>query len=155
MLADLSGDDRIFLMGGAVQETQGIREDDAKGRHTTTGRSLHRMPSGVWLMDTPGMRELQIVDAASGIDAVFDDVTALAKQCRFSDCTHAQEPDCAVRVALEAGTLDPARLKRFQKLQREERRNSEQAHVAHARNRTFGKMARSHYAAKLKRTRDW
>ena len=143
------------LLGGTVQQTQGIREDDAKGRHTTTGRSLHRMPSGARLMDTPGMRELQIVDAASGIDAVFDDVAAIIAACRFSDCTHAEEPGCAVRQALETGALDPARLKRFQKLQREERRNSEQAHVAHARNKSFGKMARSAFAAKLKRTRDW
>jgi ribosome biogenesis GTPase / thiamine phosphate phosphatase len=131
------------LMGGAVQDTSAIREDDARGRHTTTGRSLHRAPSGVWLMDTPGMRELQIVDASDGIDSVFDDVAALMRACRFSDCTHGNEPGCAVREAVEAGTLDADRLRRYEKLLREERRNSEQIHEAHARNRKFGLMGRN------------
>jgi ribosome biogenesis GTPase / thiamine phosphate phosphatase len=130
------------LMQDNVQGTQGIREDDARGRHTTSGRSLHLMPSGAWLMDTPGMREIQVVDVADGIDTVFDDVTELIAQCRFSDCHHQNEPGCAVREAIEAGTLDPARLLRFEKLKREERYNSEELHVAHARNKAFGKMTR-------------
>ena len=143
------------MLGAAVQETQGIREDDAKGRHTTSGRSLHRMPSGAWLMDTPGMRELQIVDAGTGIDAVFDDVAALALNCRFSDCRHGNEPGCAVRAAVDAGTLDAERVKRFEKLRREERKNSEAAHIAHDRYRKFGKLAKKAQAEKVKRTRDW
>jgi ribosome biogenesis GTPase / thiamine phosphate phosphatase len=107
------------LMGEAVQHTQGIRERDSRGRHTTSGRSLHRIAGGAWLMDTPGMRELQIVDATSGIEAVFDDIAQLVAECRFSDCSHTNEPACAIREALAAGELDPARLERFQKLQRD------------------------------------
>jgi ribosome biogenesis GTPase / thiamine phosphate phosphatase len=143
------------LMGESVQDTGGIREDDAKGRHTTSGRSLHLLPSGAWLIDTPGMRELQVVDVADGIDTVFDDITALMAQCRFSDCKHGAEPGCAVRVAIECGELDPERLERFRKLQREERHNTEAAHIAHARNKAFGKMARKIGDHKTKHMKDW
>jgi ribosome biogenesis GTPase / thiamine phosphate phosphatase len=141
------------LLEHAVQDTSGIREDDSRGRHTTTGRSLHRISTGAWLIDTPGMRELQIVDASDGIAQVFEDVAALISQCRFSDCTHQTEPGCAVQAALETGTLDMARFKRFQKLQREERFNSEQVHEAHARARKFGKMAKQ--AMRDKQQREW
>lgn len=143
------------LMGAALQATHGIREDDAKGRHTTTGRSLHRLATGAWLMDTPGMRELQIVDVASGVQAVFADVAALAAACRFSDCGHGGEPGCAVAAALADGSLDPARLKRYEKLRREERRNSEAIHEKRARIKGFGRMARASYQRKLSETRGW
>ncbi len=143
------------LMGARVQDTGGIREDDAKGRHTTSGRSLHLLPSGAWLIDTPGMRELQVVDVADGIDTVFDDINALIAQCRFSDCAHGAEPGCAVRGAIEGGELEPERLERFKKLQREERHNSEAAHVAHARNKAFGKTTRKIGDHKTKHMRDW
>ena len=143
------------LMGELVQDTGGIREDDSKGRHTTSGRSLHLLPSGAWLIDTPGMRELQVVDVADGIDAVFDDITALISQCRFSDCAHVKEPGCAVRAAIECGELDPARLERFHKLQREERHNSEAAHQAHARYKAFGRMTRKIGDHKTKHMKDW
>lgn len=143
------------LMGETIQDTQGIREDDAKGRHTTTGRSLHKLATGAWLMDTPGMRELQIMDAAEGIEAVFADIADLEASCRYSDCTHANEPACAIRTALEDGTLDPARLTRYRKLQREERRNTEQVHEAHKRVRAFGKRVKASFQHKLNRTRQW
>ena len=143
------------LMGSAIQETKGIREDDARGRHTTSGRSLHLMPTGAWLIDTPGMRELQVLDVADGIDTVFDDITALITECRFSDCTHAAEPGCAVRAALDDGTLDPDRLARFHKLQREERFNTDAAHQAHERSRNMGKRGKQAQADKAKRIRDW
>ena len=142
------------MRGEALLHTQGIREDDARGRHTTTGRSLHRLECGAWLMDTPGMRELQIVDAAEGLAEVFSDVAGLAAACRFSDCGHEGEPGCAVQAALDAGTLDAGRVKRFGKLQREERRNSESVAVAHERNRKFGRMAKRVFAHKL-RNREW
>jgi ribosome biogenesis GTPase len=118
------------LMGRLLQETQGVRGDDDKGRHTTSARSLHRLPNGAWLIDTPGIRELQLIDAAQGVDDVFEDVALLAATCRFSNCTHASEPGCAVQAALTAGTLDAPRLKRFQKLQAEERQNT--TALAHA-----------------------
>jgi ribosome biogenesis GTPase / thiamine phosphate phosphatase len=138
------------LAGADVQETRGIREDDARGRHTTTGRSLHRLANGTWFMDTPGMRELQIVDVAGGLDEVFADIAEIAAACRFSDCTHANEPGCAVQAAIESGTLDAARLKRYAKLQREEARNTENLADAHARNQRFGRMQKRKYAEKLK-----
>jgi ribosome biogenesis GTPase / thiamine phosphate phosphatase len=143
------------LMGASVQDTGGIREEDSKGRHTTSGRSLHLLPSGAWLIDTPGMRELQVVDVADGIDTVFDDITALIAQCRFSDCAHIKEPGCAVRAAIECRELDPDRLARFHKLQREERHNTEAAHEAHARNKAFGKMTRKIGDHKTKHMKDW
>ena len=139
------------LSGHAVQATLGIREDDAKGRHTTTGRSLHRLASGAWLMDTPGIRELQLIDAADGIDEVFKDISLLIDACRFSDCTHVSEPGCAVLEALESGALDEQRLKRYQKLLREERHNSGTIAKSRARGRKFGKMAKRVFAAKIKR----
>jgi ribosome biogenesis GTPase len=138
------------LAGADVQATHGIREDDARGRHTTTGRSLHRLANGTWLMDTPGMRELQIVDVAGGLEEVFADIAELAAACRFTDCTHANEPGCAVQAAIESGTLDAARLKRYAKLQREEARNTENLADAHARNQRFGRMQKRKYAEKLK-----
>lgn len=138
------------LAGQSLQHTQEIRSDDEKGKHTTTGRSLHRLANGAWLMDTPGMRELQLVDSADGVDQMFEDVAVLAARCRFSDCKHGTEPGCAVRAAIEAGELDEARLKRYQKLQREERWNSESIADSRARSKAFGKMARRVFEHKLK-----
>ena len=88
---------------GAALATRGIREDDARGRHTTTARSLHRTRAGGWLIDTPGMRALRLADVAEGIEAVFDDIAALARGCRFGDCGHDDEPGCAVQAAIAAG----------------------------------------------------
>ena len=104
--------------------TQPVREEDGKGRHTTTVRMLHRLPAGGWLLDTPGMRELQVSDAAEGLAEVFDDVTALVAACRFSNCTHQSEPGCAVRAALKAGTLSGERLMRWRKLSAEDASNT-------------------------------
>ncbi|MFI4949841.1 MAG: ribosome small subunit-dependent GTPase A [Caulobacterales bacterium] len=111
------------LAGAELMATRAIREDDAHGRHTTTHRELIRLPSGALILDTPGMRELALWDAEAGVAAVFGDVTAeverLARDCRFRDCAHGREPGCAVRAALEDGTLDTGRWRSFQKLQRE------------------------------------
>ena len=139
------------LTGGnaAVQD---IREGDAKGRHTTTARSLVAMAEGGWLIDTPGVRELQLTDVSDGIDALFDDLTALALTCRFTNCAHEVEPGCAVQAAIAAGDLEPDRLSRWQKLLREDRFNSESIHQAHQRARNFGKM---HRKIPDKRGTDW
>lgn len=112
------------LAGDQSIETAPIREDDAKGRHTTTRRQLHVVPGGCVVLDTPGMRELQLTDAASGIDDVFADLRDLSTQCRFSDCQHMNEPGCAVLGAIEAGAVDAARLGRWRKLMAEEAFNS-------------------------------
>ncbi|HTO32322.1 MAG TPA: ribosome small subunit-dependent GTPase A [Pararhizobium sp.] len=108
------------------QQTGGIRESDAKGRHTTTGRSMHPIVSGGWVIDTPGMRTLHVSDSAEGIDTLFAEITDLAPSCKFRDCTHAHEPGCAVQAAVKAGTLPVERLERWRKLQDENRSNTPQ-----------------------------
>jgi ribosome biogenesis GTPase len=113
LLNTLAGEERA-----AVRE---IRADDARGRHTTTRRQLHRMPDGGLILDTPGMRELGLWDADAGIDRSFGDIDELATGCRFSDCAHGAEPGCAVRAGLAAGTLDASRFASWQKLGREAR----------------------------------
>ena len=107
------------LHGETVMATGEIREDDARGRHTTTHRELILLPGGAMVLDTPGMRELGLLDAEDGLGAAFDDVESLTTQCKFNDCGHSNEPGCAVRAALEAGTLDPDRWNSFRKLTRE------------------------------------
>ena len=112
------------LAGSAIDQQQltgGIRESDAKGRHTTTARSLHPIASGGWVIDTPGMRTLQVSDVAEGLDTLFAEITELTPLCKFRDCTHEHEPGCAVQAAIAAGTLDPDRLARWRKLQQENR----------------------------------
>jgi len=106
------------LVGERLQDTQEVREADNKGRHTTTQRELIVAPSGVIVIDTPGMRELQPWDAAAGIDAAFGDVAAVAAQCKFRDCSHTVEPGCAVRAALADGSLDPVRWQTYLRMQR-------------------------------------
>jgi ribosome biogenesis GTPase len=128
---------------GHHDATQGIREDDAKGRHTTTARALWRTVAGGWLIDTPGMRALRLSDAADGIDSVFADLSDLATQCRFADCTHDGEPGCAIQAEITAGRVEADRLHRWRKLQREDARNSESIFQSRARDRAFGKMVRS------------
>jgi ribosome biogenesis GTPase len=103
-----------------VQSTSEIREDDSKGRHTTTSRSLIAMDSGAMLLDTPGMRELQMADFESGITATFSDIDQLARQCRFTDCSHSNEPGCAVQTAITENELDPRRFDNYLKLLREQ-----------------------------------
>ena len=107
------------LAGADLMDTGAIRENDAHGRHTTTHRELVLLPSGALILDTPGMREFGLMDAGDGLDATFEDIEALARDCRFRDCGHKNEPGCAVREALETGALDEARWQGFQKLQRE------------------------------------
>ena len=142
------------LVADAAQATNPIREDDAHGRHTTTARSMHRLAAGGWLLDTPGMRELQLADAADGIDEVFADIVALAAQCRFTDCQHRNEPGCAIQAAIAAGELEAERLQRYRKLAREDVRNSESIWQRRARARGFGKMVKG--VMKTKRdSRDW
>ena len=111
------------LTGGAAP-VQDVREDDAKGRHTTTGRYLVAMRGGGWLIDTPGMREVQLTDAYDGIGLFFDDLTQLSLDCKFRNCRHDKEPGCAIRAAIIGGELDPARLTRWQKLLAEDDSNS-------------------------------
>ena len=107
------------LIGEKLQEIGDIREDDGKGRHTTTVRHLLSLPDGSSLIDTPGLREIRIWTAEENISDIFDDIQEYASQCRFSDCSHEGEPGCAVRQAVEDGVLPLDRLIRYQKLMRE------------------------------------
>ena len=108
----------------AKQATGAIREDDAKGRHTTTARSLHKIETGGWIIDTPGMRTLHVSDLSSGLETLFAEITERAPDCRFRDCTHMHEPGCAVQAAVAAGELDLARLDRWRKLHTENLQNT-------------------------------
>lgn len=141
------------LLGTQAIATQGIREDDAKGRHTTTARELHITPGGCLVLDTPGMRELQVTHAAAGIADVFKDIDALAAQCRFKDCQHETEPGCAILAAIEGGSLDPARLTRWRKLQAEDAFNSASLAERREKDRSFGKLVRSAVKTKSHRKR--
>jgi ribosome biogenesis GTPase len=106
------------LAGASLQQTADVR-GDGKGRHTTTHRQLLQMPSGGLIIDTPGMRELQLWESPTGLADTFGDIDEFAKDCRFSDCRHAGEPGCAVVDAVEQGQLAEDRLQSYQKLQRE------------------------------------
>jgi ribosome biogenesis GTPase len=108
------------LRGSDSIATQAIRAGDDTGRHTTTVREMHRLEGGGWLLDTPGMRELQLSDAATGISEVFDDFLLVAQGCRFSDCAHGSEPGCAVRAAISEGTLTSERFDRWRQLAAED-----------------------------------
>jgi ribosome biogenesis GTPase len=109
----------VNTLTGQDQQTGGVREHDAKGRHTTTARSLHAIAGGGWMIDTPGMRTLHVSDVGHGIDVLFAEISELAPLCRFRDCTHAHEPGCAVQAAVASGELDVERLTRWRKLQNE------------------------------------
>jgi ribosome biogenesis GTPase len=108
------------LIGEEILATREVRESDSRGRHTTTGRQLLLLPGGGILIDTPGMRELQLWDTGEPVAAAFADIDALAAGCRFRDCVHRSEPGCAVVAAVTAGTLAASRLESFRKLQGEQ-----------------------------------
>jgi ribosome biogenesis GTPase len=131
------------LLGSSDIATQDIRDDDAKGRHTTTSRTMHQLPGGAWLLDTPGMRELQLTDVRTGLDDVFAEISELAATCRFADCTHEAEPGCAIRRAIDDDEIDVERLNRWRKLVREEAYNKESIADRRARGRALGKYYKS------------
>ena len=107
------------LAGEQIMAVSAIREDDSKGRHTTTHRQLIRLKSGVMIIDTPGMRELGMWEASEGLSDAFVDVERFLGKCRFSDCRHEKEPGCAIRAAIASGELDLSRWESYQKLSEE------------------------------------
>jgi ribosome biogenesis GTPase len=111
------------LLGGEHFRTGAVRESDSRGRHTTTHRELAPLPGGGALIDTPGMRELQLWAGEGSVDEVFDEIAAFAAQCRFGDCTHAVEPGCAVQAALAKGGVSQERWESYRKLLGEARRH--------------------------------
>ncbi|MBN2445082.1 MAG: ribosome small subunit-dependent GTPase A, partial [Phycisphaerae bacterium] len=108
------------LVGEQRMVVKAIRDDDSRGRHTTTHRELIVLPDGGVIIDTPGMRELQPWSNEDGLSRTFADVESIAACCRFRDCRHESEPGCAIQAALTDGTLDPNRYRGYQRLQREE-----------------------------------
>ncbi|MCB0367489.1 MAG: ribosome small subunit-dependent GTPase A [Bdellovibrionaceae bacterium] len=109
-----------FMMGREVLAVSGIREDDDKGRHTTTHREMVKLESGALLVDTPGLRAVGLVDEDEALEATFGQLHELGQRCKFRDCTHDTEPGCAVRAALESGELDPQTWESYDKLKREQ-----------------------------------
>lgn len=142
------------LAGRAQMATQAIREDDARGRHTTTHRELVLLPGGALILDTPGMRELGLWDVGEGMSAAFADIEALAAQCRFHDCRHYSEPGCAIVAALETGALDAARWRAWGKLQRELAfQNNKDDPRAHAASRKVWAQRSKKHRAEMKHRR--
>ncbi|MGB1238565.1 MAG: ribosome small subunit-dependent GTPase A [Pseudomonadales bacterium] len=131
------------LLETQTQETAQARALDDKGRHTTTSRSLHVLPSGALLLDTPGMRELQLGACERGVEQTFAELSALAAQCRFADCGHLNEPGCALLQAQRAGELEPRRLESYLKLQREQARNGATLAQQRARDKAQSRYYRS------------
>jgi ribosome biogenesis GTPase len=119
------------LAGEELLRTQSVRESDSRGRHTSTHRQMVRLPGGALLIDTPGMRELQLWDTGEAVDEAFDDIAELAAGCRFRDCRHRQEPGCAVKAAVASDALPQPRLDAYLKLEAEreafEKRHDERA----------------------------
>jgi len=140
------------LLGDDVVATGRVRQGDAKGRHTTVRRELHVLPSGALLIDTPGTRELGFVAGGDDEGSGFDDIDALAVDCRFADCAHLEEPGCAVRQAVDDGQLPQERYSSFLRQQRERRHLDEKwastDHAKRQRERGFAKMVKDAYRVK-------
>ncbi|HEC01494.1 MAG TPA: ribosome small subunit-dependent GTPase A [Sphingomonadales bacterium] len=135
-------------LGATYQKTGDIRENDAKGRHTTTHRSLLRLTNGAVLLDSPGMRGLGLADCEEGVSAVFKDIADLAQACRFKDCNHDQEPGCAVNAALMDQSLSARRLKSYNKLMAEQQYNAATIAERRKKAKAFGKLSKKSIAAK-------
>jgi ribosome biogenesis GTPase len=135
---------RATAAAGPVEATGQVRKGDAKGRHTTTHRYLHLIPTGGCVIDTPGLREVGLWGDPSSVDRAFSDIDALAAGCRFRDCTHEHEPGCAVQEAVDDGQLAPDRLRHFHALRLEARSAALRAdeHARRQEGRRFGRMAR-------------
>ena len=141
------------LIGADVQKTREVREADSKGRHTTTHRELVLLPGGGLMIDTPGMRELQLWDASESVRDTFDDINALAGECHFTDCRHRDEPRCAVKAAVDEGHIAPDRLASYFKLQDElaylARQQDERSQIEEKRRGKIGaKALRQHLKSK-------
>ena len=130
------------LVGDTVAATGATREDDKKGRHTTTHRELHFLPSGGLMIDVPGMRELRVADVDDALGHVFEDIEQWSARCQFSDCQHMNEPGCAVLAAIGDGQLDRRRLDSYQKLMRENAFSTASLAEKRAKDRSFGKMVK-------------
>jgi ribosome biogenesis GTPase / thiamine phosphate phosphatase len=131
------------LIGREIYPTAPVREHDSHGRHTTTRRQLITLESGGIMIDTPGMRELAGIDIEAGLEMTFEEIAALSLQCKFTDCSHANEPGCAIRSAIESGTLSQDRLDNYQKMQKESRFNEMSYAQKRGRDKAFGKLVKN------------
>lgn len=146
------------LSGRELQKVGEIRDDDSRGRHVTTERSLILLEQGGVIIDNPGMRELQLWDVGAGLQSQFEDIEELGKQCKFSDCRHETEPGCAIRKALSEGTLSSVRLESYRKLQKEQlalerKKNPELMAAERKKWKNIGKLAKD--IRKSKERGDW
>jgi ribosome biogenesis GTPase / thiamine phosphate phosphatase len=142
-----------LLLGREVQRTREVLEDGDRGRHTTSHREIFTSPQGGLLIDTPGLREIQLWEGDQGIESTFAEVEALVEACRFADCRHQGEPGCAVEAAAASGELPAARLESYRKLQRELRqihlRQDELARLQEKKkNKAAHRAQREHYRLK-------
>jgi ribosome biogenesis GTPase len=129
------------LYGEEVMKTSEIREDDSKGRHTTTSRNLIMLPNGAMIIDTPGMRELGMWNAQEGISKTFSDIEELTTMCKFSDCTHTNEPGCKILEAIEKNELSRERYEQYLKLQKESLYNTDSEQYLRDKKEKFKKIA--------------
>lgn len=132
------------LSGSALAKTGAISELTGKGRHVTSSRSLLVLESGAIIIDNPGMREVGMIDGEDGLEGAFDAIAALAKECRFADCTHTRESGCAVAEALEKGLLDKGLYNNYLKLRKEAEYFASTKAESHRKNREFGRMAKAY-----------
>ena len=130
-----------YLVGRKIMDVNGIREDDSKGRHTTTHRELIMLKNGTIIIDTPGMRELGMWDVSDGLNDTFSDIESLADRCRFRNCIHDTEPGCAVREAIESGELDEARFENYLKLRNEARYSEDSVNYLRLKEEFFKNIA--------------
>ena len=130
------------LYGKEVMKTSEIREDDSRGRHTTTSRHLIMLPNGAMIIDTPGMRELGMWNAEDGISKTFSDIEELTLKCKFSDCSHTNEPGCKVLETIEKGELTKERFEQYIKLQKESLYNTDQEQYLKNKKEKFKKIAK-------------
>ena len=130
------------LYGKEVMKTSEIREEDSRGRHTTVSRNLIMLPNGAMIIDTPGMRELGMWNAEEGISKTFSDIEQLTENCKYSDCTHTNEPGCKVLEAIENGSLTKERFEQYIKLQKESRYNTDSEQYLRDKKEKFKNIAK-------------
>ncbi len=142
-------------LGAGELSTGRIREKDGKGRHTTTSRSLHLLPTGGVLIDNPGVREFQLRECDEGVADLFEDVGAIISECKFSNCMHNAEPGCAILAAIQSGELDERRYASYQKLQEEQARNARKLAKRREREQQMSQSNKSATAKKRRGRKDW
>lgn len=131
------------LYGEVVMKTSGIREEDSRGRHTTTSRNLIMLPNGAMIIDTPGMRELGMWNAESGINKTFNDIERYSQICKYSNCTHTNEPGCRILEAIEKGELQRERFEQYLKLQKESQYNTDSERYLKNKKKKFKEISKT------------